>query len=351
MGDNLYIFVTFLWWLRLCFGGDGVMVSRGGLKGLLLAGVAALGLAGCGGQAPEPVSPSVRVSLEDSLNGFYFDDEFVPGRVVVSGGVSSCVVRLDGRDVVRVDPVGGGFDFRVPMEGVSEGSHEVGVSCVYDGGKTVSDEVSFTRHVPRLDVVFEEIDGDPLSVRVRVVMPPRDGSFSGSVGVTDETAGVLSFAGVRVPESVSLSYVSSVSVSEGSSVYGLDYGGDIVVSGSWSDGKGHRLTLDGKVYSLVKPDIYPLPLHARVPADGNKHYLHVLASGVTGDTYHFHSVSWQGNPYDLDYDDPFSICTSSRSLCAGDYKVWSDTPGEWIYTLSTDTTEGRVEKEASITFY
>ena len=330
-----------------------VTVSRHGLKGLLLAGVAALGFAGCGGQAPkpEPVSPSVRVSLEDSLNGYYFDDEFVPGHVDVNGGVSSCIVRLDGRDVVSVDPVGGGFDFRVPMEGVSEGSHEVGVSCVYDGGKTVSDEVSFTRHVPRLDVVFEEIDGDPLSVRVRVVMPPRDGSFSGSVGVTDETAGVLSFAGVRVPDSVSLSYVSSTSVSEGSRVYGLDYGGDIVVSGSWSDGKGHRLTLDGKVYSLVKPDIYPIPDYARFPADGNSYPMKVLVNSPSSSTYHLHSLTFNGEPYPAELDKSFDVCTPSSSLCAGEYGVHSSQTGRWVFEVSASTSEGSVKEEVVVDFY
>ena len=326
------------------------MESRRGLRIVLLAGVTALGLAACGGQAPKAQEPpSVQVSLVDTMNGYYFDDESLPGRVDVSGNVSSCTVRLDGNDITPVDPVNGHADFKIPMRGVSEGAHNVGVSCRFGAGKSVEGSASFTRHVPTLDAVFEDT-GNPLSVRVRVVMPPRDGSFSGSIGVTTETGNVLSFAGVPVPDNATLQYTSSKSSAEGAHTYSLQYGGDIRVSGTWTDGK-HTLTLSVKVYSLVKPDIYPIPIHARVPADGSKHYLHVLASGVTSDTYHFHSVSWQGNPYSLDSDDPFSICITSRSLCAGDFKVCSDTAGEWIYTLSTNTSSGRVEKEASVVFY
>lgn len=58
------------------------MVSHRGLKGLLLAGVAALGLAGCGGQAPKP-EPEPR-PLELVVSG-------VEEGGVYDGGVRVCV--------------------------------------------------------------------------------------------------------------------------------------------------------------------------------------------------------------------------------------------------------------------
>ena len=215
------------------------MVSRRVRNVVAGAGLLASALlAGCGGQAPEPVPPRVEVRVGD-FPRMLFLDERVPLEVRVSDRVDGCDVRVNDARVGSLDGFSGVRE--VEVSGWVYGENTAVVSCVYDGGSVMGD-ASFRVDEPVLSV---DVSSSGLAFSGSVSGPDRDGVLSVSAVYSDGSVSVLEGSFVSPPSSLG---VWSGRTPGGVRVSGsVPFGGVVVYRASWSDGKGHSLERDVEV--------------------------------------------------------------------------------------------------------